>query len=56
MVAVVLILSDGWSTGKVVDGAGPLPHMPSMGKVSVGMLKGTLPQPHHMIDVGWMGV
>ena len=56
MVAVVVILSEWWSNGKGVDGVGPLSNMPSMDKVSVGMLQGTLPQPHHMIEVGWMGV
>ena len=57
MVAVVVILSEWWSNGKVVDGVmGPLSNMPSMDNVLVGMVQGTLPQPHHMIEVGWMGL
>ena len=56
MVAVVVILSDWWSSDKDVEGVGPLSNMPSMDNVFVGMLQGTLPQPHHMVEVGWMGV
>ena len=57
MVAVVVMLSEWWSSGKDVDGvAGPVSNMPSMDKVYEGMLPGTLPQPHHMVEVGWMGV
>ena len=57
MVAVVVILSEWWSNGKDVDGAmGPLTNMPNIDKVFVGMLQGILPQPHHMVEVGWMGV
>jgi hypothetical protein len=57
MVAVVVILSEWWSNGQAVDGVmGPVSSMPSMDKVCVGMLQGPLPQPHHMVEVGWMGV
>ena len=57
MVTVVVILSEWWSNGQEVDRVmGPLSNMPSMDKVFMGMLPGTLPQPHRMVEVGWMGV
>ena len=57
MVAMVVILSEWKSNGKDADGVmGSMSNMPSMDNVYVGLLQGTLPQPHHMIEVGWMGV
>jgi hypothetical protein len=57
MVAVVVLLGEWWSNGKDVDGVvDPLSSVPSMDKVSVGMVSGTLPLPHHMVEVWWMGV